>query len=164
MAMASLGTSEYTKRRGCKYTNSIMQYSLKYEVDPVLITSIMYVESGFNPSAVSRANACGLMQTIPKWNPEFVNGERKFYTCEELFVPKRNIRVGVRAYTNWLRAAGGNRKMALCAYNAGRQCMKKDANLETIYVKRVLAAYNTLMKEIFANILPKLTIDALKIF
>ena len=85
------------------------------------------------------------MQLIPKWNSVKLRGKKRIYTCEELFHPRRNIKLGVRALKRWLNMPGikGNMDRALCAYNAGNRCRfpKRipDAS-KTRYVKAVRKA------------------------
>jgi soluble lytic murein transglycosylase-like protein len=124
MAVASLGVSKSEKRTACTYMPYIVQQSAKHSIDPSLIVSVMFVESSFGKKAVSHAGACGLMQLIPKWNPVKIRGKKHTYTCEELFHPRRNIKLGVRALKRWLNMPGieGDMNRALCAYNAGNRC------------------------------------------
>jgi hypothetical protein len=49
----------------------ILILSKQYEVSPELVVGIIQVESGFNPMAISKANARGLMQVMPEWAPKF---------------------------------------------------------------------------------------------
>ena len=49
----------------------ILAMSKKHEVSPELVVGIMQIESAFNPMAISKANARGLMQVMPEWAPKF---------------------------------------------------------------------------------------------
>jgi len=102
----------------------IVEQSKKAKLDPTLILSMMYVESRFKKNAVSRSGACGLMQLIPKWNKEKINGKLVRHSCKKIMEPKRNIRLGVIALKKWLKATGSLDR-ALCGYNAGNICRKK---------------------------------------
>ena len=145
MAVAALGVSKSEKRTACKYMPYIVQQSVKNNIDPSIVVSMMFVESSFQKKVVSHAGACGLMQLIPKWNPVKIKGKKHTYTCKELFHPRRNIKLGVRALKRWLNmpGIGGNMDRALCAYNAGNKCRFpkhiRDAS-KTKYVKAVRKA------------------------
>ena len=149
LAVASLGISKSENRTACKYMPYIVQQSAHHNIDPSLIVSMMFVESSFQKKAVSHADACGLMQLIPKWNSVKIKGKKHIYTCEELFQPKRNIRLGVQALKAWLKMTSGDIDRALCAYNAGNRCRfpkrVKDAS-KTKYVKAVRKAQRKIHK------------------
>ena len=145
LAVASLGVSKSEKRTACKYMPYIVQQSDHHNIDPSVVVAMMFVESSFQKKAVSPKEACGLMQLIPKWNSVKIRGKKHVYTCEELFHPRRNIKLGVRALNRWLNMPGikGDVDRALCAYNAGNKCRfpKRipDAS-KTKYVKAVRKA------------------------
>lgn len=72
-----------------RYTHMIFESADKHKIDPVLILSVMFVESRFKSDAVSNANAIGLMQVIHVWHKEKT-------TQANLFRPKNNIDVGTK--------------------------------------------------------------------
>ena len=119
----------------------IIEKSEKYNLEPELVASIIQVESSWHPRAESNAGACGLMQVIPKWNPK---PDGTLYTCEELKDPATNIEAGTRALRWWLDKAKGDRKLALCSYNAGNICFKK---MRHSYVKRVEYVYKIITRK-----------------
>ena len=145
MAVASLGVSKSEKRTACKYMPYIVQQSAQHNIDPSVVVAMMFVESSFQKKVISPKGACGLMQLIPKWNSVKIRGKKHTYTCEELFHPRRNIKLGIRALKRWLNMPGikGDMDRALCAYNAGNRCRfpKRipDAS-KTRYVKAVRKA------------------------
>ena len=145
LAVASLGVSKSEKRTACKYMPYIVKQSSHHNIDPSVVVAMMFVESSFQKKAVSSKEACGLMQLIPKWNSVKSRGKKHTYTCEELFHPRRNIKLGVRALKRWLNMPGikGDMDRALCAYNAGNRCrfVKRipDAS-KTRYVREVRKA------------------------
>lgn len=72
-----------------RYTHMIFESADKHKIDPVLILSVMFVESRFKSDAVSSGNAIGLMQVIHYWHKEKT-------TQANLFRPKNNIDVGTK--------------------------------------------------------------------
>ncbi len=100
--------------------NTIKAESAKYKLDPYLVVSLMRQESAFNPSAVSYANAYGLMQLLPRVGRKMALqlGMRNFRTYQ-LLNPQMNIRLGVRYLYEMLNKFGGVDEYALAAYNAG---------------------------------------------
>jgi soluble lytic murein transglycosylase len=88
-------------------------------LDPYLVASLIRQESEFNPGAVSRANAVGLMQLLPKTG-KAVAKEVKFkrYNSSLLFSPAVNLQLGTRYFRGMVDKFGGF-EYALAAYNAG---------------------------------------------
>ncbi len=89
-------------------------------LDPYLVTSLIRQESEFNPGAVSRANAFGLMQLLPSTAKGLAKreGERRF-NANELFDPTENLRLGTTYLRENIDHYGGQVEYALAAYNAG---------------------------------------------
>ena len=89
-------------------------------LDPYLVTSLVRQESEFNPGAVSRANAYGLMQLLPSTGKQMAKqeGERRF-NASELFDPTENLRLGTAYLRQNIDHYGGQVEYALAAYNAG---------------------------------------------
>lgn len=112
-----------------------------YGVDAELIRSVIAVESGFEPRAVSRRNARGLMQLLPETAARF--GVR------DVFDPRQNIEAGTRYLSELLRKYDNNLVLALAAYNAGPQRVQRYGQrvppfTETVsYVKRVRELYRS---------------------
>lgn len=127
LIISTLNITEGAKKTACDNMSHVINYSNAADVDPVLILSMMYVESRFQKNAVSRSGACGLMQLIPKWNKEEINGKRVKYSCKEIMEPERNIRLGVAALKRWYKATKSMDR-SLCGYNAGNICRKKIRN------------------------------------
>jgi soluble lytic murein transglycosylase-like protein len=113
-------------------------------VDRALVHAIVTVESGYNPSAVSRTGAKGLMQLMP--------ATAKRYAVKNVFDPAQNIRGGTRYIKDLLTLFDGNLELALAAYNAGEQAVLKHGRKippyrETLaYVPRVMALYSKYTK------------------
>ena len=94
-----------------EFESIINSCALEYGVDKSLVKAVIQAESGYNPNAVSRKGAAGLMQLMPK-------------TAECLKVsnsldPSENIRGGVRYLKFLLDTFKGDVTLALAAYNAG---------------------------------------------
>lgn len=112
-----------------------------WNVPPSLVKAIIHRESAFNPAALSRAGAVGLMQVLPR------NAERLGVRSEELWVPRLNILAGTRLLAVLLRHYQGDVVSALVAYNARprRLFAPLPENGETQpYVRAVLKAWRSL--------------------
>lgn len=110
----------------------------QYKVDKDLIISVIAVESNFEPKAISRRNARGLMQLLPETAMRL--------GVNDVFDPRENIDAGTRYLSDLLKRYGNNLALALAAYNAGPEKINKFGNVppyaETIsYVRRVKRAY-----------------------
>lgn len=138
--------SKYQQKILCKYEHEIHAAAKKYDIEPELLTAVIYVESSFSPRVVSKANACGLTQVIPKWTGGQETSWKK-YTCEQLKNPRRSIWVGAQILSyNIHKYGAGNVEKGLCGYNAGTKCFKKKGFYKRLrYVKKVMEIYNTLI-------------------
>lgn len=110
----------------------------RHQVDPALVRAVIQTESNWNPSAVSRKGALGLMQLIPTTAQRF--------GANDAFSPKQNVDAGVRYLKTLLERYNGNLDLALAAYNAGEGAVDRahgvPAYRETRnYVQRVQEAY-----------------------
>jgi soluble lytic murein transglycosylase len=94
--------------------------SAKNHLDPYMVASLIRQESEFNPSAISRANAYGLMQLLPSVGKSMAReaGISHFETFQ-LLDPATNIRLGTLYLHKTLEKFGGVPEFALAAYNAG---------------------------------------------
>ena len=142
---AALQMNKTQAKNVCKYEHIIVAEAEKNDIEPELLASVIYVESGFYPRAVSDANACGLTQVIPKWTGGRETGRKK-YTCKQLKNPKTSIRVGAKILGYIIKNyAKGNEDKALCMYNAGSVCLrKKNFYKKLYYVKKVRMIYDTI--------------------
>jgi soluble lytic murein transglycosylase len=121
-----------------RYAEEISEAANHYGVDPTLVQSVIRVESAFNPWAVSRKGARGLMQLMPQTASSL--GVR------DSFNPGQNIGGGVRHLRTLIDRYGGNLPLALAAYNAGAQAVDWYRGIppypETqLYVRRILSLY-----------------------
>lgn len=103
-----------------KISHLISQNCKRYRFEPGLILSIIRVESGFRPDAISPAGAIGLMQIMPDTGEWLADRMGIEYNDEDiLFDPAVNLRMGVH-YLSYLRAMfNGDMKKVLVAYNRG---------------------------------------------
>jgi hypothetical protein len=122
-----------------RYASQIRAAALANNVEAALIRAVIAVESGYNPSAVSRAGAVGLMQLMP--------GTAKRYNVTDLYNPEQNIHGGAQYLRDLLRLFNNNLHLAIAAYNAGEQAVMKYGNRippyrETVaYVPKVMKFY-----------------------
>ena len=123
----------------CDNAHIIEEMAETYDLDPSLIIAVGRIESAWTPTAKSPANACGIMQVLPKYSKKFANKGRNL-TCEELKDPETSIRVGSKILSYWLhKYARGNETIALCGYNAGFRCKGENKNKQGLkYAKAVL--------------------------
>ncbi|MBT0652948.1 lytic transglycosylase domain-containing protein [Geomobilimonas luticola] len=85
--------------------------ALEFGVDKSLVKAVIHAESGYDPNAVSRKGASGLMQLMPKTAQDL--------KVSNSFDPRENIRGGVRYLKFLLTTFKGDERLALAAYNAG---------------------------------------------
>ena len=107
----------------------------KYNLDESLIKAVIKAESGFNPNAVSKAGASGLMQLMP--------GTARGLGVEDIFDVEQNIEGGAKYLRGMLDRFDGDKSLALAAYNAGPNAVKRYGGIPPYqetqnYVKRVL--------------------------
>lgn len=110
----------------------------RHNVDPALVRAVIETESNWNPSAISRKGAVGLMQLMPTTAQRF--GASDFYT------PQQNVEAGVRYLKTLLERYDGNLDLALAAYNAGEGAVDRAHGIPRFretrdYVQKVQNAY-----------------------
>ena len=99
---------------------TIKTESAKNNLDPYLVASLIRQESEFNPTAISRANAYGLMQLLPSVGKAMAREEKmSHFETFQLLDPATNIRLGTRYLRKTLDRFGGVPEYGLAAYNAG---------------------------------------------
>jgi soluble lytic murein transglycosylase-like protein len=136
------GEQNSTPRNGFTQTeidDAINKAADRHNVDPNLVRALVKVESNFNPNAVSRKGAMGLMQLMPQ-------------TARQLrltnpFNPEENVDAGVRHLRELLDNYGGDVRLSLAAYNAGTGAVARSSGIphyaETRnYVKRITQLYS----------------------
>jgi soluble lytic murein transglycosylase len=104
------------------YWSDLKRSSAANGLDPYLVASLIRQESEFNPSAVSRANAVGLMQLLPKTGKSVAKEVKlKRYNASQLYTPAVNMQLGTRYFKGMVDKFGGSFEYALAAYNAGSE-------------------------------------------
>jgi soluble lytic murein transglycosylase-like protein len=110
----------------------------RHHVDPALVRAVIETESNWNPGAVSRKGAAGLMQLMPTAAQRFGVNDR--------FSPQQNVDAGVRYLKTLLQRYDGNLDLALAAYNAGEGAVDRAHGVPAFretrnYVQKVQDAY-----------------------
>ena len=141
------------------YLREVREVLAHYNLDPLLVLSLMRQESAFNPEITSGANAVGLMQLIPGTAAEVARSLKHEIPTEEMLKnPATNIRLGIDYLNYLMETFNQNRVYALASYNAGpnkvREWIALRPNLHPLefiesipymetrnYVKKVLRNY-----------------------
>lgn len=122
-----------------KFEAEVDQAARQFGVDPALVHAVISVESAYNPKAVSRRGASGLMQLM--------RGTAKRYGVADVLDPAQNIRAGTQHLGELLALFGNDLRLALAAYNAGADAVLRYGKKvppfpETLaYVPKVIGAY-----------------------
>jgi hypothetical protein len=119
------------------FGNLIHAAAEKHGVDEGLIKQVIAVESNFNPRAVSRQRAQGLMQLLPT--------TAALYSVANIFDPAQNIDAGTHYLKDLLARYRGDLRLALAAYNAGPEMVERYGGVppfpETQKYVRVITAH-----------------------
>ncbi len=121
-----------------KINKLIDEYSQKYGLDSDFVKAVVKQESGFNEKATSKCGAMGLMQLMP--------GTAKALNVNDPYNARDNIEGGVKYLKGLMDRFGGDMKLALAAYNAGPNAVKKyngvpPYNETQNYVKNIMSMY-----------------------
>jgi soluble lytic murein transglycosylase-like protein len=120
------------------YRELVDRVSLEHGLDPKLVDAVVRVESGYNPRAVSRKGAVGLMQLMPATASRL--------GVDDPFDPEQNVRGGVQEFARLVDVYRGNLQLALAAYNAGEGAVSEHRGIPPYaetrdYVAKILALY-----------------------
>jgi len=116
----------------------ILAAAARYSVDADLITSVIASESNFDPKAISRRNARGLMQLLPQTAARL--------GVQNIFDPGENIDAGTHYLRDLLQRYRNDLVLTLAAYNAGPERVQQYGRVPPFaetqsYVRRVKRAY-----------------------
>lgn len=131
--------------RASRYDPIIETEARSAGVEPNLLRAVIVVESGFNPGAISKRGAVGLMQLMPATAARFGVSDR--------YDPRQNVRGGALYLGFLINRFGQNLRLALAAFNAGEEAVDRSAGQippfsETLeYVPRVLKIYQLLTEQ-----------------
>lgn len=126
----------------------IKRFSRQHQLHPALIRAVIKAESNFDPRAVSRSGAIGLMQLMPQTALQL--------DVRDLYDPEDNIGGGTKYLRHLLDRFRGNLPLALAAYNAGERVVDRYRTLPPIdetrqYVRKVLRYYRTFLAHDLAS-------------
>jgi hypothetical protein len=118
----------------------VKQTAEPLRIDPQLVHAIIQVESEYDPKAVSRKGAMGLMQLIPATAQRF--------GVDNPFDPRQNIKGGVNYLKYLLDLFGGDLSLSLAAYNAGEHSVQRFGGIPALtetqqYVHKVTRLYQS---------------------
>lgn len=131
--------------RSVQYEGMIRSAARAATIQPALVRAVIVVESGFNPHAVSKKGAVGLMQLRPE--------TARRYGVTNINDPEQNVRAGAHYLSDLIARFGKNLELALAAYNAGEEAVERYGRRippykETLnYVPSVLRVYEKLKEQ-----------------
>lgn len=139
-----------TKRRvepinTARYDHLIKEISERYSINPALVKAVIKAESNFDPYAVSKKGARGLMQLMPE--------TMKDLQVYDPFHPRENINGGVKFLKQLLERFNHDLPLSLAAYNAGPNVVEQYEAIPPYketqhYVKKVLNYFDRYRQEL----------------
>lgn len=126
----------------------ILKAANRYEVEPAMVMAIIMAESSYNPKAISKKGAKGLMQLMPT--------TAKSLGVKDSFNPEHNINAGVRYFKKLLNQFDGDVELALAAYNAGSRKVREHRGIPPFkatkhYIKKVIKYYRYYKDQMDSN-------------
>ena len=145
-----------TSQPTAPYRDLVKAAAAHYAVDEELVMSVIAAESNFDPNAVSKRNAKGLMQLLPETAAQF--------GVQNIFDPRENIDAGTHYLSDLLKRYNNDLVLALAAYNAGPDKVQQFGRVppyaETVsYVRRVKRAYEKSKSGPSATIAPRPSLE-----
>lgn len=145
------GIADWREVSGLPYTDLINQAGKTYGISPELVAAVIKAESSFQPRALSKAGAYGLMQVMPgTWR--LVNSQAKICSGRHegecgsdcFYNPELNIAVGTFYLSQLAKRYSGHAELAVASYNAGPGAVDKYGGVPpyaetTEYVERVVS-------------------------
>jgi len=116
----------------------VLKAANRHKVEPAMVMAIIMAESSYNPKAISKKGAKGLMQLMPT--------TARSLGVKDIFNPEHNINAGVRYFKKLLNRFDGNVELALAAYNAGSRKVREHRGIPPFratkyYIKKVIKYY-----------------------
>ncbi len=116
----------------------VLKAANRHKVDPAMVMAIIMAESSYNPKAISKKGAKGLMQLMPT--------TARSLGVKDIFNPEHNINAGVRYFKKLLNQFDGDVELALAAYNAGSRKVREHRGIPPFratkyYIKKVIKYY-----------------------
>jgi len=137
--------STLSRNSATRYDHLIKEISQRHDINPALVKAVIKTESDFDPQAVSKKGARGLMQLMP--------ATLKDMNVYNPFHPRDNINGGVRFLKQLLKRFDNNLTLSLAAYNAGPTVVEKYEAIPPFketqgYVKKVLNYFDRYRQEL----------------
>ncbi len=134
----AVAPSDASPERYNRYGQAIREAATLYQIPEELVRAVIKVESDYDPRAISRVGATGLMQLMPE------TAQRM--QVRDIMDPRENIMGGVRYLRVLANMFNGNLQLTLAGYNAGENAVVKHGGIPPFdeteeYVVRVLAYY-----------------------
>jgi len=149
VAADAISDGRGAQARAPRPDEAILASASRHGLDPLLVHAVVRVESGYDARAVSPKGAAGLMQLMP--------ATARRYEVADRFDPAANVEGGVRYLRDLFALFGGDRRLALAAYNAGEGAVLRHGRRippypeSQAYVRRVEAVYAGLRRTAAAD-------------
>ena len=156
VAVIPLDTVEENSPASCRgeecepiFRAIILEACNRHNVSPTLVKAVIMAESSYNPRAVSKKGAKGLMQLMP--------GTAHAMGVKDIFDPEQNINGGVKYLKKLLVRYDGDVHLALAAYNAGSKKVRKYRGIPPFkatrhYIKKIYRYYGYYKKDMTGKV------------